>query len=207
MLNKKTVGGSYIAALTTLAFSLHPLMEPASAQTASQDWYPRTIGAPAGHQYPCSLTALPKDLSGIPDSDKLFVNHVYAMLLKALEAKLLMIDALMGYNDSYTQVYKKYYADTVTARQKILAEPVPAGLQSFRDTVISAIDQQIIFFTKATKTRQGGQSAAEVMRIPEGQKSSTLLHQAWGGMESRYPKMNAQLKDSTYHHLCALDLF
>lgn len=206
MPNRVPVNRSYIAAVAAVAFTLQ--FSPASAQTTSKDWYPRTIGAPAGHQYPCSLTALPKDLSGIPDADKLFINHVYAMLLKALEAKLLMIDALMmGHNDSYTQVYKKYYADTVTARQRILAEPVPAGLQNFRDTVISAIDQQIIFFTKATKSRQSGQSAGEVMNIPEGRQASALLHQAWSGMESRYPKMNPALKDSTFHHLCALDLF
>lgn len=179
---------------------------PAFAQTSS-DWYPTSIALPAGHKYPCNLTALPRDLTGIPPAEKTYINHVYAMLLKCVQAKVLMTDALMEDNQSWSAAYAKYYADTNAALQKILKEPAPKGLEPFRQGVSGSIIVQAQFFDKAAKARQQGQSAQQVLNIPEGRKSSQLLQSTWGEMQSRYPSMSSAVKDSTYHHLCALDLF
>jgi len=192
--------GTIIAAVTSFAIS-------AIAYDGFQDWYPSVISPPSGHKYSCALTALPKDLTGIPASDKQFINHVYAMLLKALEAKLVMLDTLMQEHQSYGAAYARYYADTSAARQKIMAEPVPNGLLNFRNTVITAIDQQAQFFGQATKARQSGQPAQSIQNIPEGRQASATLQSAWAAMQSRYPNMSSTVRDSTYHHLCALDLF
>jgi hypothetical protein len=181
--------------------------DKATASNGYQDWYPRSISPPAGHQYPCALTALPKDMTGIPEADRQFINHVYAMLLKCLEAKLVMIDTIMQDHQAYAGAYSRYYADTVAARQKIVSEKVPPGLVDFRNSVVNAIDLQIKFFGLAVKARQAGQSAQQVLKISEGAQASSLLQQAWGTMSSRYPSMSSAVKDSAYHHLCALDLF
>lgn len=196
--------------LLSTIFLAQIMIIDAAAQTPPkpyQNWYPSSIAAPAGHKYPCALTALPKDLKGIPETDRGFINHVYSMLLKCAQAKLVMIDEVLLPSGAYSAAYGKYYADTTAARQKIMAEPVPRGLESFRATVISAIDQQIQFFGKAVRARQAGKSAQDVLNIPEGKVASGMLLNAWSAMESRYPAMSAEVKDSTYHHLCALDVF
>lgn len=179
----------------------------ALSQTQFADWYPGNINPPAGHNYPCAVTALPRDLSGIPVKDRQFINHVYSMLLKALQAKLIMIDTLMQEHQAYGSTYARYYQETIAARQKIMAEPVPQGLEGFRNAVVNAIDMQGQFFAKATKARQSGKSGQDVLAIPEGRTASQLLQTAWGQMQGRYPGMSKAMSDSTYHHLCALDLF
>jgi hypothetical protein len=185
-----------------------PLCTPANCLAQSfQDWYPNSISPPAGHQYPCALTALPKSLTGIPEADRRFINHVYAMLLQCVGAKVVMIDTLMQDHQAYASTFTRYYTETVAARKKIVSEPTPAGLEDFKNTVVAAIDEQIRFFNKAVRDRQAGQSAQQVLALPEGKKASSMLLQAWSLMTARYPGMSAQVKDSTYHHLCALDLF
>ncbi len=172
-----------------------------------QNWYPQSIALPSGHSYPCALTALPANLEGVPPADRAFINHVYAMLLQCVQAKTVMIDTLREGKGGFDQAYGTYYAKTTQARQKIMAEAVPSGLQSFRDGVVSAVDQQILFFGKATKARGAGKSFQEIISYPEGRTASGLLIQAWGAMQGRYPNLSPAVKDSTYHHLCALDLF
>lgn len=129
------------------------------------------------------------------------------MLLKCCQAKLVMIDELMKDDGAYSSTYAKYSADTTAARLKIATEPVPKGLEKFRNSVLSAIDQQMQFFNKAVTARQQGQSAPAVLAIPEGRLASSMLLTAWSEMQAHYPSMSPSVKDSTYHHLCALDLF
>lgn len=171
-----------------------------------QNWYPRSIAPPSGYQYPCALTALPDDLTGIPAADKQFINHVYSLILKALQAKMVMLSALNGSSGFYS-AYQTYYAAIASTRAKILAEPTPGGLESFKAQVVSAIDNQAQFFNKAQTMRQQGKSFEEVMQVPEGKTASQMLMAAWGEMAKRYPSWSPAVKDSIYHHLCALDLF
>lgn len=186
---------------------LGPLAQAAQAQGNYQNWYPRDISLPAGHAYPCALTAMPTNLEGVPAADRAFINHVYAMLLQCVQAKTLMVDSLRTDSAGFNQVYSSYYAKTTQARQKILAEPLPAGLQGFRDGVINALDQQILFFGKAARARASGKSFQEVMGYSEGRNASSLLINAWSAMTARYPSLSPAVSDSAYHHLCALDLF
>ncbi len=176
-----------------------------SAQTY-ENWYPSNISPPSGYQYPCALTALPADLTGVPAGDKKFINHVYSLILKALQAKMVMLSALNG-SSGFANAYSIYYAAIAAQRAKIVAEPTPSGLESFKAQVVSAIDNQAMFFNKAQKMRQQGTSFEDVMQVPEGKTASQMLMAAWGEMAKRYPSWSPQVKDSIYHHLCALDLF
>lgn len=177
----------------------------APAQTY-QNWYPRSIIPPAGYQYPCALTALPDDLAGIPAGDKRFINHVYSSLLKALQAKMIMLSALQS-SSGFSTAYSKYYSVIEVERARIVAEPTPSGLEQFKSQVLSAINNQALFFDKAQKRRQQGVPYEEIMQLPEGRIASQLLMAAWAEMSKRYPSWSPQVKDSIYHHLCALDLF
>ena len=183
------------------------LLSLSQAAFAYDNWYPPSIMPPAGHRYPCALVPLPDSLEGIPEADRQFINHVYSMILKCLQAKLIMIDTLWQDNRSYQSTFDTYYKDTTAARQKIANEPCPKGLEDFRNDVIKAIDQQIVFFRTGTSMREAHKPIRDVMNLPEGRSASSLLQSAWGRMASRYPGWSAGVKDAIYHHLCALDLF
>ncbi len=204
-MKKRSKGAKLHFLMSLLAASQLGTIYSAHAQNY-QNWYPRSITPPSGYQYPCALTALPDDLTGIPAADKQFINHVYSLILKALQAKMVMLSALNGSSGFYS-AYQTYYAAIASTRAKILAEPTPGGLESFKAQVVSAIDNQAQFFNKAQTMRQQGKSFEEVMQVPEGKTASQMLMAAWGEMAKRYPSWSPAVKDSIYHHLCALDLF
>lgn len=130
------------------------------------------------------------------------------MILKCLQAKMIMLDTLNSRDKgSYSQAYSTYESESRAALKKLGAEPCPSGLESFRDDVTQAVEKQISFFKTAVKMRESGESMQQVMALPAGQEASRLLQSAWGKMAARYPSWSNEVKDSIYHHLCALDLF
>lgn len=174
------------------------------------DWYPQSIEPPQGHRYPCNLTALPRDLKGIPATDRPYINHAFSLILACLQAKLIMIDTLAGSGGASAAktAYTKYYAATSAARQKLLKEPVPsAGLEQFRNDVIRGVDQEVVFFQKGVSVSSGGKPFSAVLALPEGRVASGYLQSAWGKISALYPQWSPEVKDSIYHHLCALDIF
>lgn len=178
------------------------------AQGSYEDWYPADIAPPAGTQYPCALTALPRELPGIPKEDRRFVNHVYSMVLKATRAKLVLMAALQG-NDASAlgpafDAYRRVTEDVVA---KIRAETVPPGLEGFAENVTAAVELQRDAFQQAVRARSKGGPPDEVFRTPEAREASHRLISAWNQMSRRYPDWPRPMRDSVYHHLCALDLF
>jgi hypothetical protein len=191
------------------------------------DWYPDDVSPPPGTQYPCALTALPKDLEGIPGQDHRYLNHVYSQVLLATQAKLVIYQELTTLDpDAMRAALVTYCAATDEARTKIEAEPIPDGLASFQDDVVQSISLQQEFFTEATEQLtavvpevRGAASDADADRIWQaawksahdqirpGREASTKLRAAWGRMQRRYPRWTPEVKDSIFHHLCALDLF
>ncbi len=171
-----------------------------------QNWYPSSIAMPGGLRYPCALSPLPPTLKGIPKEDKRYINHVYAMILKCVQAKTAMV-AKLNDPQRVTAAYSKYYYATRAAADKIRKEPTPRGLEGFRNKVLKAIGLQMAFFDKASKQSKAQVPFQKIMTIPEGKQASNMLISAWGEMTSRYPGWSQATKDSIYHHLCALDLF
>jgi hypothetical protein len=184
-------------ALCALAPAIaRPTITEAGAQSAD-DAYPADIAPPAGTQYPCALTALPRDLPGIPEPDRAYINRTYSRLLRATQAKLVLLKALDERRD--VPGAQRRYADAVTAlAERQAADTVPAGLAPFQEDVREAVRLQRAFLAKAAPLREAGRSMAE---------ASSRLISAWGRMQARYPAWSPETKDSVYHHLCALDLF
>lgn len=173
-----------------------------------EDWYPADITPPAGTQYPCALTALPRDLPGVPKGDRRFVNHVYSMVLKATQAKLVLLSALQGSDAPALEQASAAYRRTMDeALKKVRAESVPPGLEGFAQDVIAALDLQRNAFDQAVRARAQGGPPDQVFRIPESREASQRLMAAWNRMSQRYPDWPQPMRDSVYHHLCALDLF
>jgi hypothetical protein len=203
---------AWIRARVLLLLSLTSLAGPLTGSIAAQEldnWYPVDISPPAGTQYPCALTALPPGLPGIPSADRRFINHVYSMILKAVQAKLVLQAALdQEKGEALDARFTAYMRTTDEALKKIQAEPVPEGLPSFTADVIQAIKLQRAFFRKAVTARQRGMSLEEVFHFPEARDASGLLLRAWAKMARRYKDAwTPATKDSIYHHLCALDFF
>jgi len=107
----------------------------------------------------------------------------------------------------FAGAYSVYSMGIAAQRAKILAEKPPEGLEEFKTKVVGAIDNQKLFFEKAQKMRQEGKSFQEVMQLTEGRTASQMLQAAWNEMTNRYQYWSTEVKDSMYHHLCALDLF
>ena len=197
-----------VLVLVTVVMGMAAVQGGAPAVPPAEDWYPDDIAPPPGTQYPCALTALPRDLPGIPAGDRRFINHVYSMLLRATQAKLVLQRALGdGEGPGIAAAHGNYRRTIGDALEKIRAEPTPTGLEKFKEDVTVALDLQRTAFEKAVKARIGGSPAGEEYRSAEGQAASQRLIAAWAKMMRRYPDWSAEMQDSIYHHLCALDLF
>lgn len=185
------------------------------------DWYPDDVTPPRGTSYPCPLKGLPRDLSGIPAGDRCYVNHVTSLLLQAIHARLRVWFAL-----AQNSALDRYRTETKELRAAIAAEPTPAGLEPFRDDLLAALDGQLVFHQKVVQgvltevSRMQALSPAEQERrfpeilrrlavsIPEGKQASNRLRAAWAKLEARWGKTwRPAVKDSLFHHLCALDVF
>ena len=176
------------------------------AQSVPEDTYPRDITPPPGRQYPCALRALPSALPGIPEADRAYINRTYARVLRATQAKLVLLRALDEGRGMRAALAP--YEDAVgRLASRLAADQPPAGLAPFQEDVRQALALQQSFFAKAVPLREGGASMAEVYQLGEGRQASARLISAWGRMQARYPSWSAETKDSIYHHLCALDLF
>jgi hypothetical protein len=178
----------------------------APVQSTADDVYPPDITPPPGTQYPCALKALPRELPGIPEADRAYINRTYAILLRATQAKLLLLKALEEQRE-LPLALARYQDKTRLLALRLGTEPAPAGLAGFQDDVGQALALQQTFFAKAVPLRAGGAGMAEVYQIPEGRQSSARLISAWRRMSARFAAWSPETKDSIYHHLCALDLF
>jgi len=178
----------------------------AAIRASAQDAYPSDITPPAGTQYPCALTALPRGLPGIPQADREYVNRTYARVLRATQAKLVLLKALEERQELDARL-GRYLSELEPLVQRQRDDRVPAGLEPFQQDVLSALGLQQAFFSKAVPMRDAGRGMDEAYRIAEGRQASARLIAAWSRMQARYPGWPAATRDSVYHHLCALDLF
>jgi hypothetical protein len=198
-------GRALAAAAVLAALVAGPTFVCASPQSAAEE-YPSDITPPAGTRYPCALTPLPRSLPGIPEGDRSYVNRAYTRILRATQAKLVLLKALEDGSD-VPAALARYQDATRRLAEQLAAERAPSGLAPFQEDVLQALALQQAFFAKAAPLRQSGSGMADVYRIAEGRQASARLISAWGKMQGRYPSWAPETKDSIYHHLCALDLF
>src|SRR5262245_44399682 len=158
--------GAAVAAAAVLAVLALPAAR-SRAQAPSDDMYPADITPPAGTQYHCALTALPRDLPGIPSAERAYINRTYARVLRATQAKLVFLKALEEGRE-VAAGGERYQATTRGLAERLSAEPAPVGLAPFQEDVGQALALQQAFFLKAASLRQAGRSMAEVYQVPEG---------------------------------------
>jgi hypothetical protein len=182
-----------------------PAMAPRTGHD-DENVYPSDITPPAGTQYPCALKPLPRQLPGIPEDDRPYITRTYAILLRATQAKLLLLKALDERSD-LPLALARYQDATRLLALRLGGEPPPPGLAAFQQDIQQALDRQQAFFAEAVPLRAAGRAMVEVYAIPQGRQASGRLESAWERMQGRYPAWSLETKDSIYHHLRALDLF
>jgi len=182
------------------------LLSAAGAAARAQDAYPADIAPPPGTRYPCALTALPPGLPGVPPADRAFVNRTYSRVLRATQAKLVLLKALEQ-GQGISAALAVYLEETRALAGRQEADAVPEGLAPFQLDVLAALELQQAFFRKALPLRESGRGMDVAYQVPEGRQASARLVAAFGQMQARYPAWSAETRDSIYHHLCALDLF
>jgi hypothetical protein len=180
---------------------------PVATTTAFEDWYPQSIEPPPGVQYPCAVTALPRDLEGVPPEERRYVNHVYAIIIGVVQAKQALLGALANDVAAVPATHGAYRDEVARALERLAGEPVPEGLEPFHADVREALELHRAFFDEAARQRAAGGEVGAIFEIPQGRAASAKLHHAWGAMQARYRGWPPALKDSVFHHLCALDLF
>lgn len=168
--------------------------------------YPADTSLPPGVEYPCAFTPLPLVLEGVPAGERNYVNHSCALVVGLIRAKQVLLDA-MAEGRSFASESEAYAAANAAALEGLRAEPVPEGLEGFHADLLVAVELHRGFFAEATSQMSGGASMEQIHAIPSGREASQRLLAAWGKWQSRYPQLAPAVKDSMYHHLCALDLF
>lgn len=150
--------------------------------------------------------SLPRELEGIPEEERRYINHTYSLILKATHEKLLALKALEE-QQNIDEAQKRYESQVKEVVKKLQYEETPPGLEAFEGDVLEALSLQAEFFRRAAGLRASGSDMTEVFRIPAGRKASSHLQAAWRAMAHRYPAWKKATSESVYHHLCALDLF
>jgi len=199
-----------LVALGAIAYQRNPdalgeRLYAMSASTEFERWYPDDITPPEGTEYPCALTALPRDLQGIPPTERGYVDHICAKLLEAIHLRLELTAALSAGGDASEELaaYEEGIAPVLAA---LAAEEGPPGLASFQEDVVRAIELQREAFRKAVPLRADGATMEQVWQLGEVHESSKRLLTAWGTISARYQGgWSPAVMDSVYHHLCALD--
>ena len=178
----------------------------ATATGSAQDAYPTDIAPPPGTRYPCALTARPRGLPGIRDADRAYLDRTYARILRATQAKLVLLKALEERRE-IGPARNRYQEVTAGLAACQRDDRPPAGLEPFHEDILAALALQQTFFSKAAPLREAGRGMDVVYSIVEGREASARLVAAWARMGERYPGWPPETRESIYHHLCALDLF
>jgi hypothetical protein len=126
------------------------LSSPVAARTDGED-YPADITPPPGTQYPCALTALPRGLPGIPEADRAYINRTYALILRATQAKLVVLKALERKED-LAGALARYEAIMRSLEERLRSDTPPGGLGAFQEDVQAAFALQRAFFAKAAES-------------------------------------------------------
>ncbi len=169
------------------------------------DWYPDDTSPPRGTAYPCAFSPLPKSLEGIPPSHHEYVNHAAGLLVKCIHQRLIVHKGLAEGSEPVLATYLEVMR---TTRDLLARETPPASLRGFHDDLVAAIDLQVKSYPEAFAARQQGKEVADALRAAPGfGQASARLHAAWTKLEQRYPGWSPAVKDSLYHHLCALDIY
>ncbi|WP_372365989.1 peroxiredoxin family protein [Candidatus Uabimicrobium sp. HlEnr_7] len=167
---------------------------------AFYDIYPRNTDAPQGTKYPCAFSPLPSHLKGVPQQHHTFVAKFFAQIVKAIHARLKIHETLYNRDLSRKKRLKEYQKQLKVIVQNLKRINAPdKKLQKIPEDIVSALLFQEKAYISFVET--GTFSKAK------GKAGSKILLKNWQQISKYYKKMNPDVKNSVYHHLCALDIY
>ncbi|GEM_PF-3699385 len=181
--------------------------EDAAPEAAFEDLYPIDTTPPAGTQYPCPFTPLPREMAGIPPSHRGYVSHVCSLVLKAIHIRLEAWEGL-GPPQPPAGLLDRYLSETRYIVGKLKKEPTPKSMEESHKMLVEALELQMTFLQRGYEARASGQNYQQIADgIPEGKLASGKLMSVWGCWQMRYPNASPEVVDSLMHHFCALDFY
>ena len=181
------------------------VIKPVAKRITPGRRYPGNNAPPEGIVYSCPLTPLPAVLSGIPDTDVQFIDLTYALILKAIHEKLMLMKAL-GSTQQKTALAK--YINNSTRLQSDITriQTTNKNMKAFKESIVRVLALQRTFFKKLIALDNKYPVSKKMKRVPERKEISATLKEAWKLTRATYPNISSAVRDSLFNHLCALDI-
>ncbi|BBM86474.1 hypothetical protein [Candidatus Uabimicrobium amorphum] len=176
------------------------LQRQKQSQQAFYEIYPRNTDAPKGTKYPCAFAPLPSHLKGIPPPHRIFVTKFFAHVVEAIHTRLKMHQVFYDTKMNRRAELKTYHTElqkVIAALQKL--EAPHEKLQKLPGEIVKALLLQQKAYTTLVETGKFAQQDARA--------GSRILLNSWQQVSRYYSKMNPEVKNAAYHHLCALDVY
>lgn len=169
-------------------------------EQAFYEIYPKNTDAPRGTKYPCAFAPLPSHLKGIPQQHRTFVTKFFAHVVQAIHARLrihqVFYDAHMN-RKAQLQIYNDELEEIVADLKKLQTPHQKLG--ELPQQIIDALLLQQKAYTALVEKGAFSQQDAKA--------GSRILLNSWQQVSRYYNKMNPEVKNAVYHHLCALDIY
>ena len=169
--------------------------------------YPKTIAPPEGQKWPVEIKPLPPALTGVPSSDREYIEIVFTVVLEATDAKLRLLHAIKRRQEGETLVdggqpaklidkVRRYRSRTGQLQERLAQLNPPSTLRAFH--------QQLLFFKSTLENKVAWEKMPE---LASAKRSRYLNVRAWTLLKAAYPKLGADTAASFKSHLEALRLY
>jgi hypothetical protein len=190
---------------------------PAQASPAGPELkiYPKTIAPPEGQQWPVQIKPLPPALTGVPSSDREYIEVVFTVMLEATDAKIRLLHAIKRRQEGKQLVdggqpaklidkVRRYRSRTGQLQERLAQLNPPGTLKAFHQALSESIGQQLLFFKATLENKVAWEKMPE---LASAKRSRYLNVRAWTLLKKAYPKLGADTAASFQTHLEALRLY
>lgn len=187
---------------------------PSAATGHTLKIYPSTIAPPEGQQWPVEIKPLPPALTGVPPSDRDYIETVFTLILQATDAKIRLLHAIKrrqegkplvdgGQKVGLKDKVQRYRTQTTQLQERLGQLSPPQTLQGFHEHLTEELGQQLLFFKSSIENKVPWTKMPD---LAPAKRSRYLNVRAWTLLKGAYPKLGADTAASFKSHLDALRL-
>ncbi len=172
-----------------------------------ENWYPANIAPPPGLKYPCGIVSLMTVIHKFPPKEQPFINHVFAVVLKAAHGKMKIWKNYQTYNTNPGMDHQVYKAEVMPLLNQLRTIPAPEpGLNAVKGAIFQAIGWQNNFFGRAQPLVMQRAPLVEFASIPDGRMLVMRMNEAKAAVDQYYSNLDPQARSVLQQHLCVLDI-
>jgi len=199
----------------SVAVSPPPTAASPGAAAPELKIYPKTIAPPEGQKWPVEIQPLPPALTGVPPSDREYIETVFTVMLEATDAKIRLLHAIKRRQEGKQLVdggqpaklidkVRRYRSRTSQLQERLTQLNPPGTLKAFHQALSESIGQQLLFFKSTLENKVAWEKMPE---LAAAKRSRYLNVRAWTLLKAAYPKLGADTAASFKSHLEALRLY